>query len=595
MHHLPTHRAQKRLTTNIIIFLAIFAPAAIVTQYYDIFEIFISWVHKHHVWYLDELVSMLILCLLPYLTYLTYRFHQLNTTLSNNESIILGLSRQNELILNAVADGIFGLDNEGKVTFINPSAALMLKTARSQVMGEHYQKMVYGQTPTRSSNPEKIDAIATTLKNAKSHSDDDAIFIRNDNTNVAVEYTCTPIHQDEQFVGAVVTFRDISDHKQTEDKLTRLAAAVRQTADMTIITDNQGIIQYVNPAFERLSLYNRDDVCNQPIATLKSDQQSPIFYKNMVQVLARGDIWKDRFVTRKKNGETFHVDVIISPIRDRSDNIINYVAMARDITREVELGRQLRRSQRLEAVGTLAGGISHDFNNILTAILSYTDLAMDDLPEDSLTHSNLQEVMIAATRARDLIKQLLTFSRRGERAPIPIHLGEVVKEAINLLKAVLPSNISFKYHLSDDEIQVMADPIRIHQVVMNLCTNAAQAMWDKEGRLEIRLEKAQIDNSMDGATVTNATLQSGDYMLLTVADDGCGIPKENLDRIFEPFFSTKGTGKGSGLGLSVVHGIIQNHNCIINVKSTEGEGTTFMVYLPSLTNYETRLHQEPEV
>ncbi|MBF0453356.1 MAG: PAS domain S-box protein [Magnetococcales bacterium] len=573
---------KNRTRSNSIIFLIIFLPSLIVTAYYDIFDIFISWVRQYDVWYLDEVVSMLILCLLPYLIFLTYRLYQLTVALRQNEATILGLSSQNQLILEAAADGLFGLDGEGKVTFINPSAERMLQQSRSQIMGQHYQKIVLPKTVTSSMELGETNAISATFQDENSHTSQDELFQQGDATPFPVEYTCTPIHKKQRLVGAVVTFRDITQRRATEEKVARLAAALSQTADMTIITDHQGIIQYVNTAFERCSLYSKEDVTNQSVALLKSDQQDPIFYEKMVQVVRRGEIWKDRFITRKKNGDFIHVDVIISPIRDQSGTLTSFVAIVRDVTHEVELGRQLRRSQRLEAVGTLAGGISHDFNNILTAILSYTDLAMDDIPPQSLTYRNLQEVMVAATRARDLIKQLLTFSRRGERTPVPLFLSEPVTEAVKLLKAVLPSNIALHYHRDEEEFQVLADPTRIHQVVMNLCTNAAQAMWEKDGKLEIRLEKAPIENRMEQESVTLATLQGSHHMVLTIRDNGCGIAKHNLDRIYEPFFSTKGTGKGSGLGLSVVHGIVQNHQGIIHVESGEGEGTTFQVYFPRL-------------
>ncbi|MBF0447622.1 MAG: PAS domain S-box protein [Magnetococcales bacterium] len=572
----------RRRIPNTVIFLGIFLPSVLVTKNYDVFEIFISWVRQQDVWFLDEVVSMLILCILPFLTFLTYRLMQLNTALRQNERTILGLSRQNELILNAVGDGIFGLDSSGKVTFINPSAEKMLGITHTLAMERHYQKLIYQKTKTTQIPSKNLDAITATFLDQQSHHADDEQFYRMDQTAFPVEYACTPIFQNKQLSGVVITFRDISERKRTEAKMARLAEVVRQTADMTIITDNRGIIEYVNPAFERISLFSQKDVLNRPSSLLKSDQQDPLFYSKMARTLNRGKIWKDRFISRKKDGSLFHIDVIISPIRDRRGEIIHFVAMARDVTHEVELGRQLRRSQRLEAVGTLAGGISHDFNNILTAILSYTDLAMDDLPEQSLAYQNLQEVMVAATRARDLIKQLLTFSRRGERVPVPLFLSEAIQETVKLLKALLPSNITFNLQLSSDEFQVMADPTRIHQVIMNLCTNAAQAMWDREGQLDILLEKARIDKNIATKTIALATIQEGDYMLLTIRDNGCGIQEADLDRIFEPFFSTKGVGKGSGLGLSVVLGIIQNHQGIIHVQSKPGIGSTFQVYLPGL-------------
>ncbi len=581
----PAHERHFPISNRVgfaLIFLLIFLPAFIVTKNFEVFQIFINWVYEHDVWYLDEVVSMLILCILPFLVMLSFRLYQLNGRLNTNEKIILGLSRQNELILNAAGDGIFGLDRSGRTTFINPSAARMMGRPRKRLLDKSYKELVNPVPDTIQPGVAGTRGISATFDKEKAHSADDEYFQNHDGTWFPVEYTSTPIHLDGRMIGVVVTFRDISQRKKTEAELDRLAAAIRQTADMILITDPRGRVQYVNPAFERVSEYGHDEVVGKPVSILRCDQQTPQFYQKMVETLLRGEVWKDRFITRRKSGVLLNVDMTVSPIRDRRQRVIHYVGVVRDVTREVELGRLLRQSQRLEAVGTLAGGIAHDFNNILTAILSYTDLTMEEIPEGEMAHDNLKEVMIAGERARELIRQLMAFSRRGEGERTPLSLQPVVKEAIKLLQAVLPANVEIRHHIEPTDWQVMSDATQIHQVVMNLSTNAAQAMWDREGLLEIQLEPFLLDETGRTADPQLATLPPGPYLVLTVRDNGVGIPPEIMERIFEPFFTTKGIGKGTGLGLSMVHGIVQNHRGTITVRSQPGEGSTFRVHLPAM-------------
>lgn len=574
-------RNWRPLIPSAYIFFLIFLPAILITNSFDVFELFISWVRKYNYLYLDELVSMLLLCLLPFLSYFSYRLFQLNQTLRDNESTILNLNRQNDLILNAAGDGIFGLDKEGHTTFINPSAARMIGCSRKQLLNKHYQTIIKPVTTKTNQTKNNPSAIDSTYQDGKPHRVDSDYFQHNDGHLFPVEYSSTPIREGGKISGVVVTFRDISQRKETESELEHLVAAVRQTADMILITDHTGAVQYVNPAFESISGYTQSEVTGRSVAHLKGRRKNTEIYHTMSQTLTHGKTWKNRFITERKDGTTLHVDASISPIRDQDQTITNYVGVIRNVTQEIELGRQLRQSQRLEAVGTLAGGIAHDFNNILTAILSYTDLAMDDIPEESMTHQNLNEVVIAANRARDLIAHLLIFSRRGERERTPILLKSVVEEVINLLRAVLPATIEIRVSFGKGEYPVLADPTQIHQVIMNLCTNAAQSMWEKGGLLELNLEKNQIDDQQEGDNMVSH-IKPGSYMVLRVRDNGQGIEPEELDRIFEPFFTTKDVGKGSGLGLSVVHGIVQDHKGVTTVTSEKGVGSTFQVFLPGI-------------
>src|SRR5215472_11015478 len=241
------------------------------------------------------------------------------------------------------------------------------------------------------------------------------------------------------------------------------------------------------------------------------------------------------------------------------------------------LEAQLRQAQKMEAIGTLAGGIAHDFNNILTAILGYTELALDDIGQESHAWRYLREVRKAGLRAKTLVQQILTFSRRTEQPRIPVQLPVLIEEALALLRASLPSTIEIQQAITKDVGPVLADPTQLHQVLLNLCANAAHAMRETGGRLEVRLEAVEADEQM---TTQHPELQPGPYVCITVTDTGHGMTSEVMERIFEPFFTTKTPGEGTGIGLALVHGIVTNHGGAVLVTSVVGQGTTFMVYLP---------------
>jgi len=252
--------------------------------------------------------------------------------------------------------------------------------------------------------------------------------------------------------------------------------------------------------------------------------------------------------------------------------------------------RQLQQVLKIQAIGTLAGGIAHDFNNILFPIVGYTELTMDEVSEDSVAHKNLEEILKAAHRATELVKQILTFSRQSGQERKPVKVQYILKEALNLLRASIPASIEIIHNIDDDCNPVMGDATQIHQVIMNLCTNAYQAMQDKGGKLEVILNEVDIGYE---ETIEKIGMQLGKHLQLTVKDEGCGMDAAVLGRIFEPYYTTKEQGKGTGLGLSVIHGIIKNHRGDITVASSPRKGTTFQVNLPIIENAEVVTEFEP--
>ena len=238
---------------------------------------------------------------------------------------------------------------------------------------------------------------------------------------------------------------------------------------------------------------------------------------------------------------------------------------------------QLQQVMKLQAIGTLAGGIAHDFNNILFPIVGYTELTMDDVPEDSQARKNLAEVLKAANRAKELIQQILTFSRQNGQERKPLKVQTLIKEALKMLRATIPSSIEIQCFVEEDCGHVKGDPTQIHQVIMNLCTNAYHALQETGGKLEVSLNEINLSYEQ---SLQRVGMKAGRHLVLIVKDNGQGMPPEVLERIFEPYYTTKEQGKGTGLGLSVIHGIIKNHGGDISVHSQPGIGSTFSVYLP---------------
>jgi signal transduction histidine kinase/ActR/RegA family two-component response regulator len=255
-----------------------------------------------------------------------------------------------------------------------------------------------------------------------------------------------------------------------------------------------------------------------------------------------------------------------------------------------ESERQMQQVLKLQAIGTLAGGIAHDFNNILFPIIGYAELTMDDVPEDSPTRRNLEEILKAANRAKDLVQQILTFSRQNGRERKPVRVQGIAQEALRLLRASIPKTIDIECELDESCNPILGDPTQIHQVVMNLGTNAYQAMQETGGRLTMRLTQTHIGYE---ETLKRIGIKMGPHLHLTVADEGVGMEPMVLERIFEPYYTTKEPGKGTGLGLSVIHGIVKNHGGFITVESAPGRGSTFHVYLPTVEDVEIEAAEAP--
>ena len=361
---------------------------------------------------------------------------------------------------------------------------------------------------------------------------------------------------------------------QTVDQA-RLVIAVENTAEVIVITDIEGNIQYVNPAFEKITGYSRAEATAQNITLLDSGQHDPSFFEQMWDCLKRGEVWQGRFIHKKKDNSLYELEATISPVINTAGEIINYVSVQRDVTHEVQLEKQLRQAQKMEAIGTLAGGIAHDFNNLLLGIQGNISLSLLDLGSESPLFSNLKKIEQYVQNGVELTRQLLGFARGGKYEVRLTDLNRLLKEQ-NLLFSRANKAVVFKDDFDTNLWNVEADQGQIEQVILNIYMNAMQAM-PAGGTLTVRTENLTIDEER----LTPYRVKAGDYIKITVADTGIGMDKKTQGRIFDPFFTTREMGRGKGLGLASVYGIIKNHEGFINVDSQKDRGARFEIYLPA--------------
>jgi len=339
-----------------------------------------------------------------------------------------------------------------------------------------------------------------------------------------------------------------------------------------------------NPAIvEMFGYHTRDEFLSVNVADLYQNPDDRNNYNK--KMLKNGSVNKYEIKLMKKDGTPFVGSVSAVAVKDANGEVQYYDGIIEDITGKRELELQLQQAQKMEAIGTLAGGIAHDFNNILSAILGYTELSLSEIENDSTLYQNLHEIWRAGGRAKDLVKQILTFSRQAEQELKPVKVKLIGKEAINFLRASLPTTIEIQKEIESDSL-VMADPTQIHQLFMNLCTNAGHAMGKKGGELKVKLIDVTVDENL---TAEHPELKPGPYLELTISDTGHGIPAHILDRIFDPFFTTKEKGEGTGMGLSVAHGIVGAYGGKIMVTSEPGKGSSFKIYLPKVERGEAHL------
>jgi len=369
---------------------------------------------------------------------------------------------------------------------------------------------------------------------------------------------------------------NVVERKTAEAERAKLALALEQSVEAVVITDVSGRIEYVNGGFEKITGFSRGEVLGKNPRILKSGKLDAMYYREMWDTLVRGEVWKGSIPNRRKDGQIYESEQLISPVRDSEGQIVGFLSVSQDVTRELQREAEFRQAQKMESIGRLAGGIAHDFNNLLTAVLGFAQLVLDETDPKSPVRGDVQEILHAGERAAKLTKQLLAFGRKQIMQVQPLSLNAIVMNMDQILRRTLGEDVELVTTMGDDIGTIEADSGLLEQVIMNLAINARDAMA-RGGKLTISTSLVDRDA---GDLAAHPGAVPGPFVMLAVKDTGCGMSPEVRERAFEPFFTTKDQSKGSGLGLSTVYGIVNQCRGHIELDSEEGHGTEFRIYFP---------------
>lgn len=401
-----------------------------------------------------------------------------------------------------------------------------------------------------------------------------------DGSTVYLEGTKFPIVLGaETLIGGF--YIDVTERKRSEEERERLRTAIEQSGEMVLIVGENGEILYTNPAFSKVTGFSREEVVGKTNEIWQSGLHDASFYLAAKAVLNRGESWHGRMTNKRKDGSLINEEVTISPVKNEKGEVIHYVEIKRDITREVELEEMLAHAQRMEAIGTLAGGVAHDHNNVLQTILGNAEIILEEFADSSEGLGDLvREIREAAEQSATQTSQLLAFARKQVIKPRSVNLNEEFAGMKNMLGRLIGANVNLILDPGEGLWNVLVDPAQMNQLFTNICINATDAIADV-GQIIIRTWNVAEHESLK---LPFANTYARDYVCVEIKDTGCGMSPDQQARAFEPFFTTKPMYEGTGLGLSTVYGIVKQNDGFIYVNSTEGEGTIITIYLPRDTS-----------
>ena len=491
------------------------------------------------------------------------------------------------LTFSSISDVVYTIDPDLKITSITPNVEQIMGYKADELINRTFQDFPF-------LTPESMEKAASDIMRVFSGEQIPASvyeFIAKDGTRIFAEISGSPLMREGKIIGLTSVARDITERKQVEDALRESEQRYRiltdNATDIIWSLDRNLRFTFASPSIEKVLGWTVEEAKSLNVQDVVTPNSLNMVMKVFEEELANEQLSnKDPKRTRtleiehyRKDGTTILIEVTASFLRNKEGNVFGIMGISREISERKKLEAQIRQAQKMEAIGTLAGGIAHDFNNILGAIMGYTDLALSNIQTDGQIRRYLERVYQAGERARDLVKQILTFSRQTEQERTSVHIAGIVKEVLKLLRSSLPTTIEIQQDIITPPGRdvVLADPTQIHQVLMNICTNAAHAMRAKGGILGVSI----WDIDADAAFVQQyPDMEPGPYIKLTVSDTGHGMDAAVKERIFEPYFTTKGVGEGTGLGLAVVQGIVKSYGGAITVSSEPGRGSIFHVYIP---------------
>ncbi len=480
------------------------------------------------------------------------------------------LKEFSEGILAAMVEGVLVTDLEYRVVYANRAAAEMIGYPPDRVAGVCWLAAI---------PPDQLPLVqAAWARRAEGKTDRYELeLLHHSGQRVPVQISGAPLFEDGRLVGSIAVFTNLAERRQAEAERVLLSAAVEQAAEAVVVTDTDGAVRYVNRAFERAAGVSRADAVGHLPWSLFTSPPDPDWVKTMQREVRAGRVWTGLVTLPGKDGPVAF-DATIFPVLDPSGQAVSYVGLLRDVTEEKRLERQLWHAQKMEEIGKIAGGIAHDFNNLLMVILGTAELLERRLPASDPLRRQVGVILRTGRSAADLTRALLDFARQQVLEAVDLDLNQLVEGMVPLLRRVIPENIELRI-VGDPAIgNVRADRGRVEQVLMNLCVNARDAM-PTGGTLVIATGNLVADEAY---VADHPWARLGPYVHVTVTDTGCGMEPAILAQVFKPFFTTKKPGKGTGLGMASVYGIVKQHEGMIDITSAPGEGTTVRVMLPQV-------------
>jgi PAS domain S-box-containing protein len=491
---------------------------------------------------------------------------RLHDALRQSEARFRGLYEQSPV-------GYQSLDADGRILDVNPAWLALLGYAREEVVGRQFVELL-----SPASGPVFLERFPRFRELGAAHGTEFEM-VRRDGQLIVASFDGVFVRDAQgRPLYTHCVLHNVSERARAERELRRLTTAIEQAGEAVFVTDRDGLIQYVNPAFESVTGWPREEALGKTPRILKSGAQDPRFYEALWRAITAGRTWNGRLVNRRRDGTQYTEEATISPVRDPSGTVTNFVAVKRDISGQLALESQLRQAQKMESVGRLAGGVAHDFNNMLQVILSYASLASSSLGPGHAAAGFMGQIRRAAERSAELTQQLLAFARKQVISPRPLDLNATVEGMLSMVRRLVGEDIELAWRPGTGLGLVRMDPAQVGQVVTNLCVNARDAIATV-GSVTIATRHVHLDEAFCASRPGSTP---GDFAALEVADSGCGMDADTLDRIFEPFFTTKEEGKGTGLGLATVYGIVKQNGGFIDVHTRVGEGSAFRIYLPRL-------------